>query len=235
MNQHSVILWDLENTLYPFSPAFGPAVRQAIVKTIADLQLDITPAQAWDMAQPTFPLQTIQKLERLTPYSRRELFLRFHDNLEANFIAPDPALTHELTHCTAKHALITHSSRKFAARALDRLGVGHLFPEHVRITAEDMGGVGKNEAAKPILIALQRLNAHLRDAVMVDDRDENLRHAKALGLATILVGNRGEELDSLYCDAFFPTAGSFLRQYNAGQVFTSTPQPSPAHLHVCKP
>lgn len=235
MNQHRVILWDLENTLYPYSSAFGPAVQLAMVKTINDLRLGLTPAQAWAMAQPTYPLQTIVKLEKITCQSRHDLFLRFHDNLSADFISPDSLLAHELVRCRAKHVLITHSSRKFATRALAQLGVSHCFPEHLRITAEDLKGIGKGDSAAPILLALSRAQVSAHEAVLVDDRDENLRHAKALGLATVLVGNRGEELEAQHCDVFFPTAGSFLRHYNAGLLPALLPDNKLSPAHAYKP
>lgn len=223
MNQRRIILWDLENTLYPFSPAFGAVARQALATTITELDIGMSPAQAWEFAQPTYPLQTIARLEKITLLDRHELFLKFHDNLAADFIEPDPLLAQDLQLCQARHALITHSSRKFAARALAKLGISQQFPEELRLTAEDLRGIGKNDAAAPILLALKRLGAQPQQAVLIDDRDDNLKYAKALGLATVLVGNRGEELDAQYCDAFFSTASSFLRHYNAGLPIGTQP------------
>ena len=119
MDNRNVIIWDLENTLYPYTPAFGPAARQALVKTIEDLQLGMSAAQAWNFAQPTYPMQTISRLTDMSGRSKHELFLRFHDNLQPDFITPDPLLAQEIRHCPAQHAMITHSSRRFAERAHD--------------------------------------------------------------------------------------------------------------------
>lgn len=239
MDTHRIIIWDLENTLYPYTPAFGPAARQALVQTIKDLQIGMSAAQAWNFAQPTYPMQTISRLTALTGRSQHELFLRFHDNLKPDFITPDPLLAHEIRHCPARHAMITHSSRHFAERALAHMGLSDAFPQHLRITSEDLGGVGKNDARAAVQLALRRLGAQPHEAIMVDDRDANLKYPREMGLLGILVGNRGEELDAQYCHHYYPTAGSFLRTYNlqAGPSFAAAlgqPDTSVRHNHTHK-
>ncbi len=227
MHTRRIIIWDLENTLYLYTPAFGPAARQALAQTIEDLQLGMSAAQAWNFAQPTYPMQTISRLTALSGRSQHELFLRFHDNLQPDFITPDPLLAHEIRHCPAQHAMITHSSRRFAERALAHMGLSEAFPPHLRITSEDLCGVGKNDAGTAVQLALQRLGGQPQDAIMVDDRDVNLKYPRDLGLIGILVGNRGEELDAQHCHHYYPTAGSFLRSYNlqAGPLLTPAPNP----------
>lgn len=245
METRRIIIWDLENTLYPYTPAFGPAARHALAQTIEELQLGMSAAEALNFSQPTYPMHTISRLTALSGRSQHELFLRFHDNLKPDFITSDPMLAHEIRHCPAKHAIITHSSRRFTERALAHMGLSEAFPPHLRITSEDMGGVGKNDAGAAVLLALQRLGAQPCDAIMVDDRDANLKYPRELGLIGILVGNRGEELDAQYCHHYFPTAGSFLRTYNlqvnpfyaatVGKSARSTNHRNPHKNHDYKP
>jgi putative hydrolase of the HAD superfamily len=115
-----------------------------------------------------------------------EDYLAFVHNLPLEqFIQADPALDAMLAAIPLQKAIFTNATREHAQNVLGILGVSHHF-EHI----VDVRDFGFNSKPHPDSYQklLQILDAQPEECILVDDSIHNLAPAKAMGMATVLVG-----------------------------------------------
>ncbi|MCD6290715.1 MAG: pyrimidine 5'-nucleotidase [Anaerolineae bacterium] len=119
-------------------------------------------------------------------------FLEYVHNFDPKaFLSPDPALRQALERIPLRRVVFTNGTRAHAQRVLDALGITSAFEQIIDVA--DVGYV-----SKPALLAYQRaldiLGARPEMCILVEDSPRNLVPAREMGMLTILVGDRADEV-----------------------------------------
>lgn len=83
--------------------------------------------------------------------------------------------------------IVSSGARAWIDRALGHLGMAHFFHDQIIISYEDSPHELKAQGPRVFTLAAERLGVAPDQLVMVDDNDNNLRHARALGATTLLI------------------------------------------------
>lgn len=236
MNHIRAIIWDLDKTLYPFDEAFGIASQRALVKMMTALKPELTLAQTTACAEPTYPMKTIAKLQFSFGLNPKEMFDRYYSYLDAGFLRPSPDFLQEMEEASAhvSFGILSHCNRDWANRALEQLGLAAFIPPYYRITDEDLSGQNKDESLGPFRLILTRMQVDAESALMVEDKNKNLRIARQLGMETVLVTNGDEITACEHAQHVHQTGHAFLCSFNQqAQRERSSTHRRPVHGTSC--
>ncbi len=182
----SFLLFDLDNTLYaPERDLFSLIDRRIncymrqVVGIAAD-EVDGLRRQYWKLYG-----VTLQGLIRHYGVDPEDYLHYVHDVDVAGRLAADPALAAALDALPQRKAIFTNGSSAHAERVLGVLGIRDRFESIFDIRVA-------NYLPKPYSQPYQAILAQLGlpggDCVMIEDHPPNLKTAKELGMATVLVG-----------------------------------------------
>jgi putative hydrolase of the HAD superfamily len=107
-----------------------------------------------------------------------------HDVPVEEYLEPTPALSAMLTSIPLRKAIYTNATSEYSWRVMDALGVAGHFERVVGIEQVGLRNKWSQDAYER---ALALLGAQGSECVMVEDTVRNLRAAKDLGLATVLL------------------------------------------------
>ena len=173
-----VILFDLDNTLYPPDAGLIEAGDRLIADFIAR-RLDLPWGEA-DELRVRLWLQygaTARGLEVEYGIPQREYFAESLECVEVSrYINPDPELAALLALLPLRRFVFTNSPEVYAARVLDALGVRGLFEGVFHI--ESAAGRPKPDA-RPYDVAVRAIGEETRHMALVDDTEANLAPAAA--------------------------------------------------------
>jgi putative hydrolase of the HAD superfamily len=180
------ILFDLDNTLYDPAHDLFSLIDVRInrymceVVGIAAQEVDGLRREYWRRYGVT--LQGLIRHYGVDP----EDYLRYvHDVDVAARLAPDPVLGAALDALPQRKAVFTNGSACHAERVLGALGIRERFEAIFDIR---VAGYQPKPWPEPYRAILGRLGLSASECVMVEDSAVNLETAKALGMATVLVG-----------------------------------------------
>jgi putative hydrolase of the HAD superfamily len=189
-----VVLFDLDNTLYP--PECG--LLQHLDERIDDfvsgylgLSLEETKAlRRRYIQQYGTTLHGLQAEHGLPP---ARYLSAVHDAVPLDhFLTRDEALLAALGAIEIEKVVFTNAPREYARRVMQCLGLEPHFRVVLALEFHDYNG-------KPFREAYERVAAHLmvrpEECVLVEDTLRNLRVAKDLGMTTVLVGPAAEAAD----------------------------------------
>lgn len=185
------ILFDLDNTLYPPERELFSLIDVRINRYMCDVA-GIDPAEVDGLRRRYWHDYgvTLQGLIRHHDVSPEDYLEYVHDIDVASRLEPDSRLRRELASLPMHRAVFTNGSRGHAERVLKSLQVDDLFAEIYDIRVANY--LPKPDPA-PYLKVLDHLGAAGSACIMVEDTVANLKTAKELGMATVLVGKQGEE------------------------------------------
>ncbi|AQR60872.1 pyrimidine 5'-nucleotidase [Brevundimonas sp. LM2] len=136
-----------------------------------------------------------------------ERFLREVHDVPLDTLEPNPRLDAVLDGLPGRKYVLTNGARCHAARVLDRIGITDRFDGVFAI--EDMDLTPK-PAPATYRRFLERFGVDPHRAVFFEDTPRNLAPAKALGMATVLIGDgHGHDLGD-WIDAQSPDLLDFL-------------------------
>ncbi len=181
-----VIIFDLDNTLYPDELGVFPLI-DARINSYMSQRLEIPKNDVdalrrvyWKMYGAT--LQGLMLHHRADP----EDFLQFvHDIDLIPVLKPDSTLNQALSSLQMHKVILTNASREHALKVLKTLGVQNQFEHIFDIRTADYRPKPHKE---PYLKVLDSLKLKSSECVMVDDLPDNLKTAKELGMHTVLIG-----------------------------------------------
>jgi putative hydrolase of the HAD superfamily len=182
----NLLLFDLDETLYPRSLGVVPRVDVRINRYLEE-RVGIVAAEV-DALRRRYWAEFGTTLSGLIAHHAIDPddYLRFIHDIEIDdLLARDEALLTVLRALPGRKAVFTNSSRRHAARVLERLGVAAAFEAVVAL--EDLEYVAK-PAAGAFERVLARLAAHAEISTLIDDNVRNVAAAKKLGLRTVWVG-----------------------------------------------
>ena len=175
-----MVLFDLDNTLYPPDAGGRPEMNRRMSLFVADyLGVSLEEARAMRRGIPEVfgtTLQWLRVCHRLhdpTPYIDA-----VHPEDMDNWVSADPELRSFLMDLPVDYVLFTNSPLEHADRTLRALGLRDLFPRIWDLRR--MGYLGKPDPHAYERI-LGDLGLHPRDAMLVDDSGANLAAFTRMG------------------------------------------------------
>ncbi len=181
-----VLLFDLDNTLYPPERELFNLIDVRINRFMTE-QVGI-PAGAVDTLRREYwaaygvTLQGLIRHHGVDP----EAYLHYvHDVDVAARLAPDAELRDMLAALPQRKAVFTNGSTCHAGRVLAALGIADQFETVYDIRVADYLPKPYPEPYHAVLAAL---NTTPERCIMIEDSRDNLRTAKTLGMTTVLVG-----------------------------------------------
>jgi putative hydrolase of the HAD superfamily len=182
-----ILLFDLDNTLYPPERQLFNLIDVRINRFmreevgIAADHVDRLRRDYWQAYGVT--LQGLIRHHDVDP----EAYLHYvHDVDVSARLNPDPELRDMLVALPQRKAVFTNGSTGHAARVLDALGIADQFEAVYDIRIANYLPKPYPEPYRAVLAAI---GVPPQRCAMVEDSRDNLRTAKELGMATVLVGD----------------------------------------------
>jgi putative hydrolase of the HAD superfamily len=183
-----ILLFDLDETLYPSDAGVMDHIRVRMQDYVRR-RLGLTPAEA-DALRRSYLRDygtTLRGLQINHQIDAEEYLRYVHDIPLDRCLRANPELDAILGRIPLEKVVFTNSSREHAERVLGMLGIRHHFARIVDV--RNMQYESKPQPAAYETIC-RLLGVRPQDCVIVEDSLRNLQPAKALGMATILVGSR---------------------------------------------
>jgi putative hydrolase of the HAD superfamily len=181
-----VLLFDLDNTLYPPERELFNLIDVRINRFMTE-QVGI-PAGAVDALRREYWVAygvTLQGLIRHHGVDPEAYLHYVHDVDVAARLAPDTELRDMLAALPQRKAVFTNGSTCHAGRVLAALGIADQFETVYDIRVADYLPKPYPEPYHAVLAALGTAPER---CIMIEDSRDNLRTAKSLGMTTVLVG-----------------------------------------------
>lgn len=189
-----VVLFDLDNTLYPPECGLLQHLDDRINEFVAE-RLGLTLGETKALRQ-RYILQygtTLHGLKAEQAIPPEEYLSAVHDAVELKrFLTRDEELLAALAAIEIDKVVFTNAPGQYARRVMECLGLDAHFRMVIDLEFHDYNG-------KPFREAYERVVAHLNvrpeECVLVEDTLRNLRVAKELGMTTVLVGSPVKRAD----------------------------------------
>jgi putative hydrolase of the HAD superfamily len=182
----STVLFDLDNTLYPASSGLMHSVDSRITEYVQNL-LGLEPAEAMALRRQYFVDYgtTLRGLQQNHAVDPEDYLAYVHDLALESFLASDAELDRLLSEIGATKAIFTNAPGDYARRVLEALGIERHFE-----SVFDIRFHGFQPKPEPAVYqhVLDALGVDGVQAVFIEDTPQNLPPARALGMATILIG-----------------------------------------------
>jgi len=185
-----VVLFDLDDTLYPRTAGIMGQIRVLILKYMEE-RLGLSGEEANTLRREYLQtygttMRGLQVHHHIDP----EDYLDFvHDMPLDEYIAPNPALDEALAAIRQTKVIFTNASRGHAERVLEVLGVRRHFDRIVDVG--DMDYLSKPEPSSYRRMC-DLLGRPPEACMLVEDNVRNLLPARELGMTTVLVGTEEE-------------------------------------------
>ncbi|WP_114090100.1 pyrimidine 5'-nucleotidase [Thalassospira profundimaris] len=184
VTQDSVLIFDLDNTLYPSSCDLFSQVSTLIGKYVGDY-LGLPPEQAYHVQKDYFrrygtTLRGLMLEHKIDP---ADYLNKVHD-IDLSVIAPSPVLAQALANLPCRKVIFTNASRGHASRVMDRLGISEHFETIFDIV--DAEFIPKPQQ-QPYDRLLARDGIDPTCAIYFEDMAQNLLPAKDMGMTTVWV------------------------------------------------
>ncbi|MEQ5778252.1 MULTISPECIES: pyrimidine 5'-nucleotidase [unclassified Thalassospira] len=184
VTEESVLIFDLDNTLYPSSCDLFSQVSVLIGKYVSDY-LGLPPEQAY-LIQKTYFRQygtTLRGLMLEHKIDPADYLNKVHD-IDLSVVAPAPVLSNALNALPCRKVIFTNASRNHAQRVMERLGIADHFETIFDIVDADY--IPKPEQ-QPYDRMLARDGINPKNAIYFEDMAKNLLPAKDMGMTTVWV------------------------------------------------
>lgn len=183
---HTLILFDLDETLYPRSAGLMDAITERINRYIART-FGVPIERAVELRQHfrgKYGTALRGMMEEGYPVDIDEYFDYVHDIALDGRLSPDPQLRAMLLSIPLRRAVLTNSNIEHAARILRHMGIDDCFERVIDIRA-----LSFRNKPDPLSyqIALEMLRVTPREVIFVEDTPVNARAARAIGMTTILI------------------------------------------------
>jgi putative hydrolase of the HAD superfamily len=211
-------IFDLDNSLYPASADLFALIDRRMTLFIQQL-VGCDPVAARKVQKDYFrdhgtTLAGLMREHGTDPHD----FLDFVHDIDLARIAADPRLVAALDRLPGRKLVFTNGDEAYAARVLDKLGLGNAFDGLHDIHAMDY--VPKPDPGAYARMC-ERWQIDPPRALFVEDMARNLAPAKALGMTTVWIDNGSEqaeaEADPAFIDYRITDIGDWLTQITGGE------------------
>ena len=189
MPNFKLILFDMDETLYPRNTTLMPQVTQRIMQFMVDV---VGMTQAHAAEQRRFyrerygtALRGLMEEGYLADQTGVDAYLDYvHDVPLEGVLTPDPAVREMLLSLPLRRGVLTSSNIEQAERVLRFLNIHDCFEQVIDIRAVNFINKPHPDA---YATAFQRFGVQPHEAIFVEDMAMNTKPAKAMGVKTILI------------------------------------------------
>jgi putative hydrolase of the HAD superfamily len=181
-----VILFDLDNTIYPLGSGVMELISQRISRFMAE-QMGLPPDEV-NRLRHDYWVQygtTLRGLQIHYGVDPEEYLAFVHDIPVEDLLHPDPELDWMLAELAPEKTIFTNATTEHARRVLQALGVERHFSRVFDIRFLDYRSKPNEDAYRRVLDAL---SVAADQCLLVEDSARNIEPARALGMKTVLVG-----------------------------------------------
>ena len=211
-NNYSYWIFDLDNTLYPEDDNIFSQVKMKIIKFISlELRLDLKNADL--ERQRLYNLYGTSLRGLMTEYKIiPNKFLDYVHDIDLSAIIKNLDLNVALQKLKGEKYIFTNGSFKHAEKVLNQLGIKDNFKSIYSI--ETCNYIPKpSQEAYDMIIKTEQIS--IDKSIMFEDTLWNLKTAKKLGMATVLISSKNDLLENNkndYIDYHITDLVEFLNQ-----------------------
>lgn len=204
-------VFDMDDTLYPREQGLMQLVQARINAYVVEA-VGMAPEEAGILQRQFLDEHGTTLAGLMANYTiDPEHFLEVVHDVPLDGVEPNPRLAEALRRLPGRRYVFTNGARSYASRVLDRIGIADCFDGLFAIEDADL-------TPKPAPSAFRRMietfRFEPRGACFFEDTPRNLEPAKALGMATVLIGDgRGKPLGD-HIDHIAPDLLDFLSDLN---------------------
>lgn len=210
---NKVIVWDLDNTLYPETDEFKEMLDEATaIAAIEDLGLNIDFQTAKAKVTESYKIYRDGGEIFVQEYgiSPKAIFEAYHKRKPIEPIVPYPDLPERLKKLRCPQYILSASSRDVCTKILKHIGLYDFF-EGRYYSVEDFGFYKKNESSEVYKLFCEKIGIKPEDIIFVDDSYSYLQYAKEAGMTTVRIFYKENSAkDKEYIDYAYKGIGSFL-------------------------
>jgi len=183
-------IFDLDNTLYPVSANLFAHIDQRITEYVAQM-FAVDPVEARRIQKAYFighgtTLSGLMQEHAIDPHD----YLAFVHDVEMHALEHNAPLAEALALLPGRKLIFTNADAPYAAKVLDRLGLGSSFE-----AVHDIHATAYRPKPDPTayhgLCEAYDLDPH--HSLFVEDMARNLKPAKAIGMTTVWIDNGSEQ------------------------------------------
>lgn len=179
-------VFDMDDTLYPREQGLMRLVQARINAYVVEA-VGLDPETAGVLQRQFLDEHGTTLAGLMANYTiEPEHFLHDVHNVPMDDLEPNPALADQLRRLPGRCFVFTNGAREYAGRVLERLGVTDCFDGVFAIEDADLT---PKPAPATFRRMMDRFGIEPRAAAFFEDTPKNLEPAKALGMATILIGD----------------------------------------------
>ncbi len=207
---YRVILFDLDDTLYPRSSALMPSIARRIEQYVTE-RVGIPQERADELRsrwRTIYGTSLRGLIEEGYEFDIDDYLCYVHDVPLDGLIETQPGVRRMLLDMPLRRAVLTNSDAQHATRVLSHLNLLDCFERIVDIRALNFLNKPDPRAYQR---ALQIMNATAEETILVEDTPVNTKPAKELGIKTILVDHPYTD-DADYCVSSLIMVGSVVNQ-----------------------
>ena len=181
------VIWDLDNTLYPYTEGQIENWHEAAVRSAIQLGATLDMKKGMQMARQSFEQYNysskIFELEYdICPKVMHYTLNRGIDETILPVCGLTPAAFENAPHLT--HIILTHAHKDWAERVLKHIGLRDFFETKHILGLEDYDFKVKHDSNHGITYALDLVGGAMKDTVFAEDNLSNLEMGKKAGIHT---------------------------------------------------
>lgn len=213
------IIWDLDNTLYRYTPEFSDILDGVMAKVlIEDFGLSLSFDEAKKLVKESYKIYRDGGALFYKEYGIDEMdfYYAYHENVPVELIKPYDGLLEKLQDLNLPQYIFTYSTRKLAEKILKQIGLFEFFKDRI-YSIEDFDNLKKNEAPNVYYWLCEKIGIDPKDCIFVDDSYSNLKYPKQIGMTTVRIFyNNNSSKDKPYIDAAYNGIDKFISDFSLG-------------------
>ena len=179
-------VFDMDDTLYPREQGLMTLVQARINAYVVEA-VGLEPEEARVLQRQFLDEHGTTLAGLMANYTiEPEHFLKIVHDVPLDGLEPSPRLAEQLMRLPGRKIVFTNGACDYAHRVLDRVGIADCFEGVFAIEDADLT---PKPAPSTFRRVIERFGFEPRSAAFFEDTPKNLEPAKAMGMATILIGD----------------------------------------------
>lgn len=200
-------VFDMDDTLYPREQGLMTLVQARINAYVVEA-VGLEPEEARVLQRQFLDEHGTTLAGLMANYTiEPEHFLRVVHDVPLDGLEPNPRLAEQLRRLPGRRIVFTNGARDYARRVLNRVGIADCFEAVFAIEDADLT---PKPAPSTFRRVIERFAFEPRSAAFFEDTPRNLEPAKAMGMATILIGDGHGKAIGDHIDHVAPDLLDFL-------------------------